>query len=169
MGLDRGRIFKGRIISVYTGKKKIPGGRTAYFEEVKHPGAALIVPFFGDKIIFIRQYRGVIGRYIWELPAGTLAPGEGPKTCARRELEEETGFRAAAVEKIGSIYTTPGFCDEKITIYRAECRPKGKVKRDTDEVIRTRLLTRKEARVLFEKGAITDSKTIAALAFAGVL
>ena len=169
MGPKRRRLFRGRIFSVFQGKKTLPNGRVAYFEEVEHPGAAIVIPFYGEKIIFIRQYRGVIGKYIWELPAGTLAPGESPASCAKRELTEETGFMAKDLRRLGYIYTTPGFCNEKIVVFRALCRPGGRIERDTDEVIRTRAFKRKEVRRLFSSGRICDSKTIAALCFAGVL
>ncbi len=167
--MSRRKVFDGRLIKVYTSKKRLPNGREAYFEEVRHPGASLIVPLFKKKIVFIRQYRGVIGRYIWELPAGTLAPGETPYSCAKREVTEETGFLVKDLRKIGIIYTTPGFCNEAIHIYKARCDARKACKLGHDELIRVRLMSRTKVRSLFRKGRINDSKTVAALCFAGIL
>ncbi len=167
--MSRRKVFNGRLIKVFKGKKGLPNGREAYFEEIDHPGAALIVPFIKDKIVFIRQYRGVIGRFIWELPAGTLSPGESPRACAKRELIEETGYLVKNLRKIGNIYTTPGFCNEKISVFKADCEGRKPTRREDDELIRVKLLSKGEVRRLFKGGRITDSKTIAALSFADVL
>jgi len=169
MRRSREKMFNGRLIRVFRGKKKLPNGREAYFEEVEHPGAALIVPYIKGKIVLIRQYRAVIEKYIWELPAGKLDPGETPHACAKREMEEETGYVADSLKKIGTIYTTPGFCNERIVIYKAVCKVKKETRRDHDELIRVKLSTPREIRKLFTSGKITDAKTIAALSFAGVL
>lgn len=165
----RKNIFKGNIISVFTGEKRLPNGKKAYFEEVDHPGAALVVPFIKGKVIFIRQYRGVIGKYLWELPAGKLDPDEEPFTCAKREIKEETGYSVKNLKKIGLIYTTPGFCNEKIVIFKAECETKEKPKTEPDELITVIELNKRQIKRLFNEGKITDAKTIAALSFAGIL
>ncbi|MFH1837015.1 MAG: NUDIX hydrolase [Candidatus Omnitrophota bacterium] len=162
-------VFSGRLLKVYTSRKKLPQGKTGYFEEVEHPGAALIVPFVGNKILFLRQYRGVIGKYIWELPAGKLDSKETPYSCAKRELLEETGYTGKNIKKVGFIYTTPGFCDEKIHIFRADCFEKKKTNKEKDEVIKVTLLDKKRIKELFRKGRITDSKTIAGLSFLGIV
>ena len=170
MELPRKEIFNGRLLRVFKGMKRLPNGREAYFEEVDHPGAALIVPFVAGRIVFIRQYRDVIGKYIWELPAGTLEPGETPYVCAEREVMEETGCRARNLKRIGVIYSTPGFCNERIYIYRADCEEVTEGPRRNDgELIRVKKLSRNEIRGLFRSGRINDSKTIAALSFAGIL
>ena len=169
MKKKQNKIFKGRIFSVSRERKTLPNGRKVYLEKVHHPGAVLVVPFINKDIILIRQYRGVIGKYIWELPAGTLEKGEKPRACAKRELAEETGYSARDLEKLGMIYTTPGFTDEKIYLFAAKCGKRRKPKTATDELIRIKRFTRKEIRVLFLKGRINDSKTVAALTFAGIL
>jgi ADP-ribose pyrophosphatase len=169
MRASRRAVFKGRLFRVFKGRKKLPNGRTAYFEEVDHPGAALVVPFIRDKIVFIRQYRGVIGKYIWELPAGTLDPGETPYACAKREVAEETGYRVKDIRRIGLIYSTPGFCNERIYIFKARCEGRKEKPKLSDELIKTKQLTRREVLKLFRKGSINDAKTIAALGFAGIL
>ena len=165
----RKKVFDGRLLQVYEGRKGLPNGKTGFFEEIEHPGASIVVPFYRKKIILIRQYRAVIGRYIWELPAGTLDPGESPYACAKREIIEETGYIAGKIRKIGYVFTTPGFCNEKIHVFRAECLERCSTRKDVDEIINVRLFRPEEIGKRFRKGLINDSKTIAALSFAGVL
>ena len=165
----REKVFSGKLLQVFRGKKKLPGGKDAYFEEIDHPGAAIVVPFKGNKIVMIRQYRAVIKKYIWELPAGTLEKGETSKSCAKREVIEETGYEVSGIKKIGSIYTTPGFCNERIDVFKAECGKEGNRALDPDELIQVKVIGCSEIRNMFKGGKISDSKTIAALSFAGVL
>ena len=162
-------VFDGKLLKVFRSRKALPQGRVGYFEEIEHPGAALVVPFVGKKILFLRQYRGVIGKYIWELPAGKLDPEESPLACAKRELLEETGYIAEKIERAGYIYTTPGFCNEKIYIFKAVCSKEGRTKKEKDEIIKTKLLYRGHIKKLFRKSRINDSKTIAALSMVGVI
>jgi len=163
------KIFDGRLLKLFTGQRRLPNGIKCYLEEIRHPGASLVVPFLGKKIIFIRQFRPVIGKYIWELPAGTLEPGEKPSACAKRETAEETGYSVVALSKIGEIYTTPGFCTERIHVFRAECSGREYAKGDADELIRVKLFTKAEIRKMFAAGKINDSKTICALSFADII
>ncbi|MCK5450156.1 MAG: NUDIX hydrolase [Candidatus Omnitrophica bacterium] len=170
MGKKRKKVYNGKLLKVFEDKKVLPDGRVAKFEEVKHPGAALVIPFIGNKIVFLRQYRGVIGEYLWEFPAGKLDPKETPYACAKRELKEETGYEAKKIKRLGKIYTTPGFCDEVIYIYRAECGLNlSETNLDEDEFIEVKLFSLKQIRELFKNGKIIDSKSIAALAFAKIL
>ncbi len=162
-------IFKGKILDVSKRLKKLPNGKYAYLEEVKHPGAAIMVPFLGKKIVLLRQYRGVIDKYLWELPAGKLDHGETPYSCIKREITEETGYKVKNIKKLGYIYTSPGFCDEKIHVYKADCSEKTEINRDEDELIRVSVLSKRQIIDMFKKGRIVDSKTISALSFAGIL
>ena len=162
-------VFDGKLIKLYQTYKDLPGGKKGYFEEIVHPGAALIIPVIKGKVAFIRQYRGVIDKYIWELPAGTLEPNETPYACAKREVIEETGYVARKLKKIGEIFTTPGFTNEKIHLYQAECVERIDQNMDHDEVIKVKLFTKAEVKKLFSAGKINDAKTIAALSFAGML
>ena len=164
------QVFKGRLLNVFVQKVRLPHGYVATFETIKHPGAALIVPFLSkDKIIMLRQLRPVIKSYIYELPAGTLNKGESPLSCARREIIEETGYAAKKFTLLGKIYPVPGYSTEKILIYRAE----GLVKKirgvELDEVIESRAFSRAEVRRLFRSGSIVDAKTICAFTFCGWL
>src|SRR4030043_489937 len=120
--LDKKSIFKGKILlDVHLDNVMLPNGTEVRLECIKHPGAAAIVPFLkDDEIVLIRQYRPVIDEYIWEIPAGTLHRGESPLKCAKREIEEEIGYRARSLKYLGGIYTTPGFTNEFIHLYRAD-------------------------------------------------
>ena len=169
MRVFREKVFRGRLFNVFRSKKILPNGVTGYFEEVDHPGAVIILPVFKGKIIFIRQYRAVIGKYIWELPAGKLDGAESPYSCARREIIEETGYRVKRLKKVGYIYTTPGFCNEKIHVFRADCANRKEAEREPDEIISVRHFTRKDVRRMFANGRIPDAKTISALCMTGVL
>ena len=144
----------------------MPNGYLATFEIIKHPGAALVVPFLSkDKIIMLRQLRPVIGSYIYELPAGTIDKDESPLECAKREIVEETGYSAGSMKRLGSIYPVPGYSTEKIIIYKAEGLRPCHRHAEKDEIIELKILTQGEVRRLFKSGKITDAKTIAALAF----
>ena len=163
-------VYKGKLLKVFVMKRKLPHGYVAAYEMIRHPGAALIVPFLTDgKIVMLKQLRPVIGKYIYELPAGTLDKGESPLSCARREIVEETGYAAKRFKLIGSIYPVPGYSTEKIFIYRADGLKKTMHMAEEDEVIETFVFNRKRIKMLFKSGKITDAKTIAALAFCGWL
>src|SRR3989338_2554443 len=109
--------FKGRLLVVVTQKVRLPNGRRKIIEKIIHPGAALIVPFLkNNRIILLKQYRPVFGKYLYELPAGTLAKRESPYRCAMRELREETGFKAGFLRKVGVIYPAPGYATEEIYV-----------------------------------------------------
>lgn len=163
-------VFKGRLLKVFVKKVRLPNGYLATFEVVKHPGAALIVPFLTkNKIIMLRQLRPVIGSYIYELPAGTLDKNEAPASCARREIVEETGYSAKKFTLLGKIYPVPGYSTEKIFIYKAEGLTLKERIAEEDEIIEALVVTKSEIRKLFKSGKIDDAKTIAALAFCGWL
>ncbi|MDD4956620.1 MAG: NUDIX hydrolase [Candidatus Omnitrophica bacterium] len=169
MLISREKMYSGKILKVYRTKRRMPNGVTVELEEVGHPGAAIVLPYRNGKIVFIRQYRGVIDKFIWELPAGKIDPGETPRVCAMREAAEETGYEVKDLRKIGYIYTTPGFTDEKIHVYKARCVSRVKVEKDRDELIRVVELPVSRVKDMFRNGKISDAKTIAALAFAGVI
>ena len=163
-------LFKGRLLDLVVKNVRLPNGYTVRLETIKHPGAALIIPFLSkEKIILLRQYRPVIDSYIYELPAGTLDKNEKPVECARREIIEETGFSAGKLAYIGKIFPVPGYSTECIKIYKAERLRKEKHKYEDDEVIKSHLFTRPGIRKLFKSGKIVDAKTIAALALVGWL
>jgi len=163
-------VFKGKLLKVFVNKVRLPNGYLATFEIIKHPGAALIIPFLSkDKLIMLRQLRPVVGKYIYELPAGTIDSPESALACAKREIIEETGYSAKNMKLLGSIYPVPGYSTEKIMIYKASGLVVRRRHADKDEVIKLQVLTRAAVRRLFKSGRIVDAKTIAALAFCGWL
>jgi len=163
-------VYKGRIIKVYKDKMLLPSGAVSEFDVVRHPGAILVVPLVSDsKVILLRQFRPVIGGYLYELPAGTIERGESPLACAKREIIEEAGFRAKKMTRLGEIYPVPGYSTEKIFIFKAQGLKKAYAPGDKDEIIERIRCTKRQIRVLFEKGLIVDAKTIAGFALCGWL
>jgi ADP-ribose pyrophosphatase len=131
---------------------------------VRHPGAAAVVPFLDeDNVLLIRQYRHAAGGTILEVPAGKLDPGETPEVCALRELEEEAGRRAGRLEKLGWIFTTPGFTDEVIHLFAAYELTPVPTRHEPDEVIELVPTPFAEALELIWRGELTDAKSALAL------
>lgn len=161
-------IYAGRIFRVEVDQVTLPAGHTLDMEVVRHPGSVVLIPIPAPgQVILIRQYRYVLDRYIWELPAGSLEPGEDPDAAAARECEEEIGLVPGSLERLQALHPTPGYCDEVMIFYRcAELRPPRKdstVKQDADEDIEARTFTVEEARALVSSGEIVDLKTVAGL------
>lgn len=157
-------VYKGRIVDLRLEEVELPNGVSAVLEVIRHRGAAAVVAVDGNgEVALIRQFRHAAGGFIWEVPAGTLAPGEAPEACARRELREETGLVAERWTGLGSILTTPGFCDERIHLFLArELSAVGQAL-DHDEVLTVRQVPLAEALDMAQGGAIADAKSIAAL------
>jgi ADP-ribose pyrophosphatase len=167
--LARTTVHKGRIFELEIDVVKLPTGHTVDMEIVRHPGSVVLLPIpEPGRIILIRQYRYTIDRWIWELPAGTLKPGEDPAMAAARECEEEINLVPHAVTALGSFYPSPGFCDELMNFFRCDdLRPPAAdstVRKDDDEDIEPRAFTIAEARALIASGEIIDMKTLAGLA-----
>jgi ADP-ribose pyrophosphatase len=157
-------IYKGKIITLNIDTVKLPNGMTIDLEMVRHPGAAAVVPLKDDgTVVLIRQFRHAAGGFIYEIPAGKLHPGEDPKTCAARELEEEIGYRAGAIELLSSIFTAPGFTDEVIHIYKATDMTIGRQQLDRDEVLEVVEMPLQEAIDMILGGTIRDAKTMVGL------
>jgi ADP-ribose pyrophosphatase len=157
-------IYAGRVVNLNLETVTLPNGATVELEVIHHPGAAAVVPVREDgAVLLIRQYRHAVGGYIYELPAGKLDPGEDPKDCAARELEEEIGFRASSLEHLVTFYTTPGFTDEVIYVYQAFGLTPGRQKLDTDEVLEVVAFPLEDALAKIREGTIRDGKTIVGL------
>ena len=163
-------VFRGRLFKVTTKRTRLPNGRVAHIEFVEHPGAVLIIPLLArNRLILLKQYRPVIGSFLYELPAGTLEKGESPAACARRELIEETGHAAGKLTRLQTIFPVPGYSTERIVIYKAEVLRASTGAAEADEVIYARAFDKTAIRTLFRSGKITDAKTICALALCGWL
>ena len=142
----------------------LPNGRDVELDIVRHPGASAVVPFLADDtVLLIRQHRHAAGGVIWEVPAGKLDPGDTPDSCAARELEEEAGQRAGRIEKLGWIYTTPGFTDEVIHLYAAFELETIPTRHPPDEVIELRPTSLAKALEMIWSGELTDAKSALAL------
>jgi ADP-ribose pyrophosphatase len=164
------KTFRGKLLNVFLKKFRLPNGYLATFEIVKHRGAVLVAPLLAtNKVILLRQLRPVIGRYIYELPAGTLEKQESPLACVKREIIEETGYSAKKITKLGEIFPVPGYSTEKIIIYKAEKLAKMKQAHQQDEVIEAFIYTKRQIQKLFKQGKIVDAKTICAFALCGWL
>lgn len=163
----RETAFEGRVVDVFrdTVRLRRDGDeRQAVYDLVHHPGATAIVPLFEDgSVALLHQFRYAVGGEIWEIPAGTLEEGESFLDCARRELEEEIGQRAARWTQLASIYTTPGFCDEELHVFLAEELSPGHVGPDPDEHLEVVRVPLQEALGWIAAGRIVDAKTIVGL------
>jgi len=166
--LSTRRIYTGKVLSLDVDRVRFPDGSTGELEMVRHPGASAIVPVLDkDKpdpeILLIRQYRYAAGGYVFEIPAGRLDDNEIPEDCARRELQEETGYLATRMRPLGTIYTTPGFTDERIHLFAGEGLTAGKEKREPDEFLELHPVLLSKALSMIREGEIIDGKTIAGL------
>ncbi|HAH21092.1 MAG: hypothetical protein A2Y00_00350 [Omnitrophica WOR_2 bacterium GWF2_43_52] len=166
-----GVLYKGKLLCLFREKFLLPNKVTSEIEIIKHPGAALIAAFISSsRILLLKQFRPVVGAYLYELPAGTRRHKESPLLCAQREIVEETGYTAKKFTRLGEIFPVPGYSTEKITLYKAEGLTKvGRACPEEDEVIETYSVTRQQVRRLFTQGKIIDAKTLCALAFCGWL
>ncbi|HTU00948.1 MAG TPA: GNAT family N-acetyltransferase [Candidatus Sulfotelmatobacter sp.] len=158
------QIYAGRVVQLHLETVTLPNGHTIELEIVRHPGAAAAVPLTAQgHVLLIRQYRHAAGGYILEIPAGKLDPGEDPRHCAGRELEEEIGYRAGRLEPLLSIYTTPGFTDEVIYLFLATDLAAARQVLDADEVLDVVEMTLEDAVEAIRTGDIRDAKTIVGL------
>src|SRR5262245_29152541 len=160
------QIYTGRVVDLRVERVMLPNGTAIDLELMHHKGAAAVVAADDERrVVLIRQYRHAAGRYLWELPAGGLhPPGEPPVECAARELREEAGLRADRLRELGCMFTSPGFCDERIWLFLAEGLHETATAHDPDEVITDiRRVPLREALGMVIDGTITDGKTIAGL------
>lgn len=161
----REQIYEGRVVNLIVEDVVLPNGQTTRLEFMTHPGASAVVPFHEDgTVTILRQYRHAVGRWIWEIPAGKLdKKGENPLECAKRELAEEAGLAANDWVKLGSILTTPGFCDEIIHLYLARDLSQVSQHHEADEVIEVHRMELEDAVSRIPTEEIQDTKTVGAL------
>lgn len=165
--LARRTVYRGKIVNLDLEDVTLPNGHRMTIEMIRHSGAAAVVPVLPNgEVVLIRQYRHAAGGWVFEVPAGRLDAGEEPEACARRELEEEAGYRAGRMERMAAIFSTPGFTDEKIHIFLARDLTPVPHDREPDEVIEVVTMPMAEAVRKIESGEIVDGKTICALMMA---
>jgi ADP-ribose pyrophosphatase len=170
--LDSRRAYSGKVISLDVDTVRFPDGSVGELEMIRHPGASAVVPFLTDptandpQVLLIRQYRYAAEGYLYEIPAGRLNPGEPPADCAGRELKEETGCSAQSMEHLFTMYTTPGFTDEKIHVFMATGLVAGETKHEADEFLELEPMLLSRALQMVRAGEIKDGKTALGLLFA---
>jgi ADP-ribose pyrophosphatase len=157
-------IFQGRVIRLVDRDLVLPNGRRTTFSIVEHPGAVAIVPVHSNgDVVLLRQFRPSIGEEIYEIPAGTIERGEAPLATAKREIIEETGFKAGRWSKIAEFYTAPGFCTELMHVYVARGLSPASADGDADEVLKPVRMSIDAALKLIRGKKIRDAKSIAGL------
>lgn len=143
---------------------QLPSGAQRQKMAIQHPGAVAIVPFIDDEhIVLIRQYRLALDDTLLEIPAGTLEPGEDPRTCALRELQEEAGYAAGEMTPLGSIIIAPGMSDEVIHLFVARDLTPSQLPQDEDELIEPVVLPFADVLKMTNSGEIRDAKTLLGL------
>ena len=166
------RVYSGKTISIDLDTVRFPNGKSGELEMVRHPGASAIVPFLSDpsgddpQLLLLKQYRYAADGYLYEIPAGKLDADEDPAVCAARELLEETGCSAERLEHLTTIYTTPGFTDERIHLYLAHGLTRGEVAHEQDEFMTVETMSISRALEMIRDGEINDGKTVIAILYA---
>jgi ADP-ribose pyrophosphatase len=162
--LEVREIFHGRVVRLRVEKVRLPNGHVSELELIRHPGAAAVVPVDAEgRVLLVRQYRHATEDWILEVPAGKLDGAEPPESCAAREVEEETGFSPGRLTSMGWIWTTPGFTDEKISLFLATDLEPGRQDLQTDEALTVERVPLSEAVAMAERGEIRDAKSVCAL------
>jgi len=161
-------VYRGRVFSVEVETRHHPNGREHEVAVVRHQPSVVLIPIADDgRVILVWQYRAPLDRYTWELPAGSLDPGESAEAAAARECEEEIGFAPGRLERIGAWFPVPGYCDEAMIFFKLSAlRPPapGSLRTpDEDEDIETRTMSLDDARAMVRRGEIVDLKTAFAL------
>ena len=160
------RVFEGKVFDVYRERVKLPHGPVATVDVVRHPAAVVILPVpEPGHVVLIRQYRHAVKQWLWEVPAGSVDPGESPEAAAARECHEEIGQLPETVVRLGAFYPTPGYCDEEMIFFRVSglTEPEHAAAADEDEDIEARTFTLRDARDMVRRGEIVDMKTVVGL------
>lgn len=167
------KVYEGRVFTLQLETIALPKGGVLNAEIIRHPGSVVIVPVTdAGEVVLVRQYRPAIGQWAWELPAGSLKPGEDVERAAARECQEEIGLIPGRLVKAGAFYPTPGYCDERMNFYVAtELRTPGagdpEAHADEDEDIEVQAFPRARIAEMIGRGEVIDLKTVAGLAMLG--
>ena len=164
--LSTQRLFDGKVFDVVRDRVRLPNGREVVLEVVRHPRSVVLLPIpQPGRVVLVRQYRYAVNRWLWELPAGTVDPGEEPEAAARRECHEEIGQVPDTIVRLGAMFPTPGYCDEEMLFFRLSglSEPTEAAEVDEDEDIEPKVFTIADARDMVRRGEITDMKTVAGL------
>jgi ADP-ribose pyrophosphatase len=160
------RVFDGKVFDVEREQVRLPNGRAVTLDLVRHPRSVVLLPVPAPReIILIRQYRHAVSRWLWELPAGTVEEGEEPEAAAVRECHEEIGQVPDTLVRLGSLFPTPGFCDEEMIFFRLSglTIPEQPAAQDEDEDLEVRTFALGDAKDMIRRGEIVDMKTVAGL------
>jgi len=158
------RVYAGKVLSLDLDEVEEPGGVHTTREVVRHSGSVAVLAVQDDgQVVLVRQYRYPVDDLVWELPAGRLDPGESPEAAAQRELQEEIGHRARVLDKIAFFYTTPGFCDEAMHVFRGSGLEPATAKGDEDERIEVRAFALSELEAMIGRGEVREGKTLVAI------
>ena len=159
-------VFRGRVFSVARHEVIEPGGIPVVRDVIHHSGSAVILPTLEDgRVVLVRQFRLAAGRSLWELPAGTRDRGETALATARRELSEETGYRASSWRKLLEFFPSPGILDERMTLFWAQKVRPGAASPEGDERIRVGSFSRAQWQSMIQSGQIRDGKTLVGLLY----
>ncbi len=164
--LNSEQVFKGKVFSVVRDRVVLPNGREVTLDIVRHPKSVVLVPVpEPGHVILVRQYRHAVNANLWELPAGSLDPGETPEQAAIRECHEEVGLVPQTVVRLAALYPTPGYCDEEMIFFRLSSleQPATEAAQDEDEDIEVKTFELREAREMIRRGEIVDMKTLVGL------
>jgi ADP-ribose pyrophosphatase len=164
--LSSSMLYSGRAVRLRVDRVRLPSGRETSREIIEHPGSVGILPLLtGNRVLLIRQYRHAVGGTIWEIPAGTMEPGETPTECAGRELEEETGYRARSLKLLFDCYAAPGYSMELMRVFLARGLKPTEQRPEEDEIISVEPVGSEKTFRMIRSGQIRDAKTICALAY----
>jgi ADP-ribose pyrophosphatase len=166
--LEHHRLLTEDVFHVDRDRVRMPNGREVTVSVVRHPVSVVILPVpEPGQLILVNQYRYAVNRWMWECPAGSVDPGEKVETAARRECAEEIGLAPETVIRLGSLFPTPGYCDEEMVFFRLSglSEPAEPAAKDDDEDIRVGVFSIKTVRDMIRRGEIVDMKTIAGMSF----
>jgi ADP-ribose pyrophosphatase len=159
-------LYQGKVFRLQRDTVIEPGGVQVERDVIVHPGSVVVLPIFKDgRVLLIRQYRHSVGEFLWELVAGRKEPNESPAAAARRELIEETGYRAKRLRKLMRVVPTPGFVNEWMWIFAAEGLADGEAHPEEDEQITPKIFTVTQAERMIQRGTLRDAKSICGILY----